>query len=156
MSWLIALIISLAVVEPIVLIWTIVHFGWRPFQDAFPAQPQRDDAVVRRFQSFRLGVLNLGFSIHVAVDEQHLHLQPVAVFRWFGAHRASIPWVSISVIKRSRSGRRITVKIGERTLVGPAWCLELAEPAQSSPEAGDSSDDAASAAQIDGGPGQTG
>ena len=85
----------------------------------------------RRFQSFRLGVLHLGFCIHVAADEGHLHLQPAALLRFFEAPTASIPWSSIEIQKRSRTGKSITARINERTLLGPAWCLGLAEPTAS-------------------------
>ncbi len=112
----------------IVALWAVVRFGWKPFAQRFPPRPADPDAVGRRFQSFRLGVLNFGFCIHVAADEGHLHLQPAALLRFFGARTASIPWSSIEIQKHSRTGRWITAKINERTLLGPAWCLSLAEP----------------------------
>ena len=74
-----------------------------------------------------MGVLNFTKCVHVAVDEHYLHLTPITPLRWLGAKPASIPWDRITVVKRSRSGRRITVKIANRTVLGPAWCLELAE-----------------------------
>ena len=85
-----------------------------------------------------MGLLNLGFCIHVAADESHLHLQPAAVLRIFGAQTASIPWASIGIAKRGR--RWMSAKINNRTLYGPAWCLGLAEPAaadQATPTADD-------------------
>ena len=118
-------IILFTIVEPWVIIWAAMRMGWRPLLDKFPAQTPASDAVARRFQSFRLGFMNLGFSIHVAVDERWLHLTPAAFLAWGGGAPVSIPWDSISIVKRSRS--RATAKIGKRTLVGPAWCLELAE-----------------------------
>ncbi|MHC4416408.1 MAG: hypothetical protein ACYS0G_14125 [Planctomycetota bacterium] len=125
---LLTLIIVAALAESFVILWAIVRFGWKPLADVFPPQPSQPDAVVRRFRSFRVGVVNFGFSMHVAVDERHLHLETVALFRWFGARPVSVPWESIRIQKRSRWGRWITAKVGPRTITGPAWCLELAEP----------------------------
>ena len=137
MSWTLVtwLIVTLLVlVEPIVLFWAIVRFGWRPFEQAHPAQPVHEDAVARNFQSFSIGLLNLGFAIHAAADERHLHLTPVALLRWFGAGTVSIPWEAIKVQKRSRRGNWIVAKVGNRTIRGPAWCLGLAEPAEAADE----------------------
>ncbi len=131
MSWpiIITLIVAAAVLEPIILVWALLHFGWGPLARSYPAQPADDQAVTRSFQSFRMGLINLGFCIHVTVDERHLHLRPAAVLRWFGARAASIPWGSVEIVKRSRLGPSITAKVDGRTLAGPAWCLELAESA---------------------------
>ncbi len=131
MSWwpiLITLIIVFAVVEPVVIIWAAMKFGWGPLAADFPPRPVHDQAVRKKFQSFRLGLLNLGWSVHVAVDEGHLHLEPAAWMRTFGAKAASIPWERIEVVKHGR-GAWMTARIGPHTLAGPAWCLELAEPA---------------------------
>ena len=125
------LIILVAVTDAlvtVVAVWAVVRFGWKPFADRFPPRPADPDAVQRSFQSFRLGLLHFGFCIHVAADQGHLHLQPAAILRFFGAQTASIPWASIEIQKHGRSGKWITTKINERTLLGPAWCLGLAEP----------------------------
>ena len=130
MNWtylLIAGIVVFAVVEPIVILWAIVHFAWAPIHEKFPAHEPGADAVRRGFQSFRVGILKLGFSFHATVDEHHLHLEPAAYLRWFKARTVSIPWDAMTVGKRSRRGRWITVKVDKWTIMGPAWCLELAE-----------------------------
>jgi hypothetical protein len=106
----------------------IVRMGWNQPLAAYPPQPIADDAVTRSFQTFRLGLVNLGGSIHVAADERWLHLTPIRLLRSLGARPASIPWDGIRIQKRSRNGRWITARIGRTTLQGPAWCLELAEP----------------------------
>ncbi len=125
------LIILLAVIDAlvtVVVLWAVVRFGWKPFAQRFPPRSADPDAVGRRFQSFRLGVLSFAFCIHVAADQRHLHLQPAKILRFFGAPTASVPWSSIQIQKHSRTGRWITAKINERTFLGPAWCLGLAEP----------------------------
>ncbi len=128
------LVIMLAVVAADLLImtlvfWGVVHVAWNGPLGDFPAQPVAPDAVSKPFQSFRLGMANLGGCIHVDADEHWLHLTPVRPLRWLGAQSASIPWDSIHIDKRSGNGRWITARIGRTTLQGPAWCLGLAEPA---------------------------
>ncbi len=130
MTWTsIIVIVGAVTVLDIVVIGTIVRWGWGPLPREFPAKEPRHDAVWRRYQSFRLGLLNFGFCIGVAVDEQHLHMVPIKPLRAFGAAPASIPWHSITIQKHTPGGRWITVRVGTHTLKGPAWCLELASPA---------------------------
>ncbi|MHC4102906.1 MAG: hypothetical protein ACYS15_01390 [Planctomycetota bacterium] len=133
MNWtsvIIAGIVLFVVLEPIVILWAIVHFAWAPIHEKFPARAPEADAVRRGFQSFRVGIMNLGFSIHATVDEHHLHLEPAAYLRWARARTVSIPWDAINIEKRSRSGRWITAKVDKWSLMGPAWCLELAESSE--------------------------
>jgi len=101
-----------------------------PLSERYPAHTPGDDAVTKRFQSFKMGMYNLGFSIHVTVDEAHLHLDPAGFWRKLGARSSSIPWSEIAVVKRTRNGKWTTVRIGGRPnlLLGPSWCLDLAEP----------------------------
>ena len=122
------IIIAVIAGETIAILWGAVRLGWAPFHEPFPAKPHADGAVTRRFQTFKVSFVNLGWSVHASVDEKHLHLMPVRLLRSFGARPVSIPWDAIHIEKRSRSGRWVTVKIGGRTVFGPAWCLDLAEP----------------------------
>ncbi len=75
--WLLIAIAGAVTVMDVVIVWAIVHTGWRSWPQEFPARPPRPDAVSRRFQSLRLGIMNFGFSFTVVVDEAHLHLRPV-------------------------------------------------------------------------------
>ncbi len=120
-------IIGLLTAMDVVIIWTIVRFGWGSLPAEFPGRQPLADAVSRRCQSFRVNLLNFGFCINVAVDEQHLHLTPIKPLRALGAKGSSIPWESIRIEKRSTRGRWLTAKAGSHTLRGPAWCLDLAE-----------------------------
>ena len=125
----IAIVIAIAVavtVLDLVIVVTIIHRGWGPLPRDFPATAPGDDAVWRRYQSFRLGLLNLGFCIHVAADEHYLHLVPIKPLRAFGGRPASIPWDAIRIESRSGRGKWITARVGTHTLRGPSWCLELA------------------------------
>ena len=131
MSWLliVAIVVSFAAFDAAI-IGVLIRLGWRWLPREFPATTPRSDAVWRRHQSFRIGMLNLGFCIQVAVDEQHLHLVPIKPLRAFGAAAASIPWQSIRILTHTPGDRWITVRIGTRTMKGPAWCLELASRAR--------------------------
>jgi len=92
----------------------------------FPAVEPATDAVERRFQSFRFGLINAGFSVHVAVDSAHLHLRPVRLLRWLGAKAVSVPWDAVEV-KPGRGAWR-SARVGSLRLTGPAWALDLASP----------------------------
>lgn len=109
-------------------LFVVIRNTWAPWTAAYPRREPAPDAVRRNFQSFRLGMINAGYSIHVAVDETHLHLLPARFLRWFGAKAVSVPWSDIVVEKRSRSGTWVHASIGRRKVYGPAWCLELAGP----------------------------
>ena len=130
MSWLliVAIVVSFTAFD-VAIIGVLIRLGWRWLPREFPATAPRSDAVWRRHQSFRIGMLNLGFCIQVAVDEQHLHLVPIKPLRACGGKPASIPWDAIRIESRSGRGKWITVRVGTHTLRGPSWCLELASAA---------------------------
>ena len=127
------------------LIWAIMRAGWRPMTIQYPAGDPAPDAVRRNFQSFRFGIMNLGFSVHVAVDEDHLHLMPARILRWCGAGPISIPWSAIQPGKPVMGGKWMTASIDEKAVAGPAWCLALAGPGAS----GDNDEPAAAAGADD-------
>ena len=111
----------------VVLVKYLARSVWRPLTTRWPAQDIAEDAVRRRFQSFRIGLVNLGWSIHVAVDERHLHLEPAGFWRRLGLERASIAWSAMEFV--GTPGRRwATVRLGPHRIQGPAWCLELVDP----------------------------
>ncbi|MDY7107627.1 MAG: hypothetical protein SYC29_03230 [Planctomycetota bacterium] len=124
------------------LIWAIMRAGWRPLTMRYPPVDPAPDAVRRTFQSFRLGAINLGYCVHVAADEHHLHLMPARIIRWCGAEAMSVPWSAIEPGKRLIGGKWMTVSIDGRALAGPAWCLALADPDTAAPAPkGTSADD---------------
>ena len=134
MNWLL-IVVLLVVVDLLVaygLIAGSLKFLWNPLHLAYPPQTPADDAVRKQRQSFRIGALNLAYCIHVAVDETHLHLTPATLIRWLGGKPTSIPWDAIEFAKRSRFTKSATIQIGKRRVVGPLWCLQLAESDQTS------------------------
>jgi hypothetical protein len=66
--------------------------------------------------------------VHVAVDEQFLHLTPAGPLRGLGARPMSIPWEEIRPRSSAMPRRWLNVEIRGQRLAGPAWCLELASP----------------------------
>lgn len=115
------------------LLWGFSSMIWGPLARRFPPREPAPDAVGRRFQSFSIGMFNLGCCIHVMVDETHLHLTPVKPFRLCGTGPISVPWDAIQIVKRPAWRRLVIAKIGDQTIAGPAWCLELAEPPPPTP-----------------------
>jgi len=96
--------------------------------EQYPPTEPEPNAVTKRFQSFRFGIINAGFCVHVSVDSSHLHLKPARFLRWFGAKPMSVPWEAIDL--GNRRGPYRSAKIGSLNLIGPAWALDLAEPSQ--------------------------
>ena len=98
---------------------------WNPVMRQWPPLDPAPDAVRRNFQSFSLGLVNLGLSVHVAADDHFLHLRPASLIRLMGAVSTSIPWSAMEPM----AGRRGTaVKLGVHTFIGPRWCMELVAP----------------------------
>ena len=102
---------------------TVMCGMWNPALKNHPPVKPADDTVCRNFQSFSLGMINMGWSVHVAVDEQYLHLSPVKFMRMLGARSASIPW---EAMKPLGGNRATVVTLDQRhRLTGPRWCMEL-------------------------------
>jgi hypothetical protein len=120
----------------IVLLSMIMRLAWWPIARRWPARSPASTAVRRNFQSYRLGLLNLGYCIHTAVDENYLHLIPARAIRWLGGRPMSVPWSAISLKKRRRNARHLAARIDGITLRGPAWALELADPEPEADTAG--------------------
>ncbi len=127
--WIIVLFVIIDILVAFSLIAGSLKLLWNPLHLAYPPRTPADDAVCKQLQSFRIGLLNLSYCIHTAVDENHLHLTPATLVGWLGAKPTSIPWDAIEVLKRSRFGQSMIVRVGKRRIAGPAWCLGLAEPA---------------------------
>lgn len=101
------------------------HMIWRPIFSRYPAQRPSLDAVSRRFQSFSVSIVNLGFSINASADEDFLHLEPLWIWQALGATPASVPWSAMTPERRSLLARDgCSVRIDGHLLVGPRWCFE--------------------------------
>ncbi|MBL8746732.1 MAG: hypothetical protein JNK58_10300 [Phycisphaerae bacterium] len=101
---------------------------WKPLSDAYPPVPAKSDAVRREFQSIQMGLFNLGMCVHLAVDSEHLHIEPAAMLRFFRMTGMSVPWSEARVVRRSRGNKWITLRIRKVEIKGPGWAFGLAEP----------------------------
>jgi len=102
------------------------HMLWRPIFAKYPAQRPTLDAVSRRYQSFSVGIVNMGFSINVSTDEEFLHLDPLWLWQVLGATPASVPWTALSPATHSAMviGLGRVVRLDGHTIAGPRWCFE--------------------------------
>jgi hypothetical protein len=125
----IALLVGLILLIDLMVVGAIcyaVSQTMRDISSKFPPSDPRPDAVRRRFQSFKFGLVNLGWCVHVAVDDRHLHLSPTRLARWLGMRAMSVPWEAIEVVGKATIGSSIRVRIAGEEILGPAWCLNLA------------------------------
>ena len=103
----------------------LVRDSWTPIAEAHQPVEPAPDAVVNRWQSFSAGMLNLGWSIDVAVDETHLHLRPSPLGRVIRLRPASVPWESVEFVREGRFSAK--VRAAGIELRGPKWCLTMAK-----------------------------
>lgn len=130
-GWQVGLFVSGFLLIDAIVVFTIVRaaaFGWNRFAVDHPPTEPLEPSETRRFQSFSIGMINLGFCVHVTVDEQRLHLTPILPMRWAGLRPASMPWEAIDLRPPGWRKRWRTARLGPGLdLHGPAWCLQLAE-----------------------------
>lgn len=123
----IILLVAVFLVTDFIVVGAVIHSAGRTLREvcaAFPPTPRSADAVERRFQGFKFGMVSLGFSVHAAVDERALHLTPTRLARWIGMTPMSIPWAAFSKVKPSLGEMKAVVAGVE--MAGPKWCMELA------------------------------
>lgn len=122
-GWLIFLFVGLELSFSISIVGVLLRASWGQLMK-FPSKPILDPHVRRNFQSFAIGVVNMGRCVHTAIDDEHLHLIPVTFMKWFGCKPVSVPWHEIQDHpKPGRSRSILRVKIGKIDVVGPRWCL---------------------------------
>lgn len=90
----------------------------------YPPQDVSAGAVRRSFQSVKKDIVNMGWSVHFAVDDAFVHVMPAAVLRWCGAKASSVP---VQLVREKRASARFPeIAFGEFTLRAPAWVLREA------------------------------
>lgn len=125
----VALLVGVFLVSDVIVVGAIFHALSETMRETcgkYPAVEPMANAVRRRYQSFKFGMVSLGGCVHVAVDERYLHLTPARVARWLGMRAMSVPWEAIEVKGRAGVGSSLRVKIGKEEVLGPEWCLSLA------------------------------
>lgn len=100
---------------------------WGPLMRKHPPAPLGEESVRKDFQSYRVGLMNLGYCVHTTADTHHLHLEPVRFMRWLGMKPVSIPWEAIEPLK-VRGKRWAKVKVDAQTVWGPLWALQMVFP----------------------------
>lgn len=123
--WVILAVVGFDLLILPLIIYALVRGSWSPLVERYPAAPIGEDAVRRNFQSYKIGLLNLGLCVHTAVDEGFLHLRPAMFGRVIGMRDTSVPWEAVEPVRR-RGKRYAEVKIAGETVMGPAWALGLA------------------------------
>ena len=123
---LIPLIVAFDLFIAVTVIGLVVRSSWKPLEAVFPARRPSDASFGRNFQSFSFGLANYGFSIHVVIDDEYLHLSPIWFLSKLGMKPISIPWDAIEPLStRWLAGKTTRVRIRKQTVVGPKWCFEL-------------------------------
>ena len=123
--WIVGAVVLFDLIFVPIVIRAIIQSNWKPLEKKFPPQALGEDSVRKDFQSYRIGVFNLGYSVHTTADDMHLHMEPAKVLRWLGMGPVSIPWDAM-LAKRTRGKSWAEVKIGSHSLWGPRWALEMA------------------------------
>lgn len=103
------------------------RYIWNPILSPYPPREPANDCISRRYQSFSLGTISMGGSVHASVDDDYLHLVPLTIWRTLGAQSASIPWSDLVPVGRSGCKAKVGGPTGT-TLQGPAWCMNLIDP----------------------------
>lgn len=123
--WWIIFVVTLA---PVALIWLLVKLTWPPWERRFPARPQSPDAVIQSMQSFGLGrFMRWNNFLHIAADEECLHVIPPKMIRLFGAGPISVPWERFADVRPAMLGMMIGTLDDGTKIVAPGWALRLAE-----------------------------
>lgn len=123
-----AMIVALFVIVDLVVVGAVMTFAMEStlgkLSKAFPGQAIDATAKRRNFQSMSSGMVNLGFCIHIAVDDAYLHIVPSGFLRLFKAKAASIPWDAVELTPEGGSKRWVDVKAAGVEMKLPAWILD--------------------------------
>lgn len=129
----IALIVAVFLAMDAIILVLIVRSVSHTFDafDRYPPLEPGPEAIRRNFQSISVGLVNLGFCAHLAVDATHLHFVPAALGRLFRARAFSVPLEEVRIEKPGgRFGGVAT--IARETVRLPRWCMEEIAAAQGS------------------------
>ncbi len=136
----IMLIVAIILALDALIVWALLRalrvMAWGPMQASHPPREVVEPSVARNFQSFSFDWFNMGWCVHVVVDEQCLHLRPSAFLRLIGCGPMSIPWEAIEL--KSKPGRWpfMRAKVGKVEVQGPKWCMRLADRSTPPPDQG--------------------
>lgn len=133
--WNIMLLVGIMMIMDCIVIGALLNASvqalFEPMSKRFPPKEMKGGAIEKSFQSLKVGMLNYGFSVHLGVDDAHLHVVPVRIFRWCGAKPSSVPLGEVIVkdggsLEKHQEGKLIDGKIGGIELKAPAWVFREA------------------------------
>ncbi|MEM9166300.1 MAG: hypothetical protein AAGB48_04675 [Planctomycetota bacterium] len=133
--WVIAAIVVFDVVVVVAIVRGVSFSTFKPLAKAYPPVDPIPGAKVRKCQSFSFGLINLGFSVRVTLDEACVHLAAEPWARWIGLRPVSIPRDRIEATGSRRSpliGHTLRIETGTRvpiTARGPRWLWEAVSEA---------------------------
>jgi len=84
------------------------------------------DAVRKDFQSMKIGMFNYGGCLHIAVDEDYLHLYPAWIVRTNGGRSFSVPWERVQADASHPKRRVWRGRINGQKVLAPAWAMKIA------------------------------
>jgi len=109
-------------------VYLLTYMFWKPLERRWPTQPVHEGALTRGFQTFWFGpIARYNMCVHATVDHQHIHITPMAPMRWIGSRVVSLPLDDMVDYKRTAIPLLSEAKIGKRRIVGPTWCMQLAQ-----------------------------
>jgi hypothetical protein len=124
--FLIPVIIAFDFLIAVTVIGLLFRNSWKPLEVQFPAQVPSEASYGRKFQSFSIGLVNFGFSVHVIIDDRFLHLTPIWIVSRFGMKPISLPWDEVQILTTPKpTAKMVKVKVRKQTITGPRWCFEL-------------------------------
>ena len=136
-AWIITGIVVFDLLIAFVIVRSLVKGQLGPLAARFPPVAHGLNPERRSYQSFSFGLLNLGWSIRVTLDQTHLHLEPERWVAWMGLPAMSLPRESLQPQGKPRGrlwAHPIRVETGSRvpqTLRGPMWLWEVLKESES-------------------------
>jgi hypothetical protein len=128
-NWMILLFFVVDAMVVFFIIGGAIGSCWRPLSERYPQQPIGDGAFRKNFQSVAIGSISLGFSVHMAADDDYLHWIPAKLLRIFKCKTVSIPWSSIQPSANQPSIQKSLAFVSllglNKQMTIPRWCLEI-------------------------------
>jgi hypothetical protein len=115
----------------LVVVWAVMSMVrdgfFEPLHRQFPPREMLDGAVEKRFQSMSSGMVNMGSSMHIAVDDAHVHIAPAWVMRRLGGKPFAVPLAEVRVKSEAKLAKAkwewwpVAGKFGKVEVSAPAW-----------------------------------
>lgn len=124
----IMLIVGIMMVMDFIVVGALLHASvqalFEPLSKKFPPKEMKEGVIEKSFQSLKVGIMNYGLSVHLGVDDEHVHVVPALIFRWCGAKPSSVPISEVSTHKQLeglRDSKLVEGNVGGIQMSAPAW-----------------------------------